>query len=160
MRRCVDLTQSIRGDQRIDLGGGHGRVSQQLLNHPDVRPTLQEVGGEGMAQRVWRDIFGDIRLLGGGLKDGPRTLPADPATPGVEEQRRGGALALGRQQRPAANNIGPPDGAGTVRARGTRRSLEPLPNSRTMAGSPPVSSRETSSTSNPPTASLMRAPVE
>src|SRR5206468_11072634 len=50
VRREVDLPEVLLRDQRVDLRGGHAGVPQQLLHHPDVRSTLQQMGGEGVAQ--------------------------------------------------------------------------------------------------------------
>ena len=48
-----------------DVGIDHGRsqiaVSEKLLDRPDVRATLQKMGGEGMPKRVGTDVFGQAR---------------------------------------------------------------------------------------------------
>ena len=51
----VHLAQPLHGDQGVDLGGGHRRVPEQLLHHPDVGAAVEQVGGVRVAQRVRRD---------------------------------------------------------------------------------------------------------
>ncbi len=41
----VGRSQALRGDVRIDLGGGERRVSEQLLHGPEVRSPFEEVRG-------------------------------------------------------------------------------------------------------------------
>ena len=47
----------------IDLGGGDVRVAQHLLDGFQIRPVFQQMGGEGVAQGVGRDILHNPRLL-------------------------------------------------------------------------------------------------
>src|SRR3954467_11921380 len=63
----VHLTQPVDGDERVDLRGRHRRVPEQLLDDADVRAAVEQVGGEGVPQRVRRD--------------GSRQVPAHPAGP-------------------------------------------------------------------------------
>jgi len=42
----VHLAELVDGHQGVDLGGGHRRVAEQLLHHPDVGAAVQQVGGE------------------------------------------------------------------------------------------------------------------
>ena len=65
--------QVVRVDhRRRDIG-----VLQQLLNRSDVRPGVEQVGGETMSQRVAARLFCQLRLedrvsdqlLDGGLED-------------------------------------------------------------------------------------------
>ena len=44
--------QSVAGDLSVDLGGGQIGVAKKLLDRPQVGSTLQEMGREGMSQRV------------------------------------------------------------------------------------------------------------
>jgi hypothetical protein len=39
-------------DVGVDLRRGHVGVTEQLLDHPEVGATLEEVGGEGVPERV------------------------------------------------------------------------------------------------------------
>ena len=59
-RQIGDLSLQILGlHVRIPLGGGHPGVAQQLLHRPQVRPSAQSVGGEGVAQQVGAGAIGD-----------------------------------------------------------------------------------------------------
>ena len=39
---------------RVDLGGRQAGMAQKLLDHPEIRPVAQQMGGKGMAQRMGR----------------------------------------------------------------------------------------------------------
>lgn len=49
----------------VDHGGAHVRVAQQFLHRADVGATLQEVGGETVAQRVRAGRLGHARMAQG-----------------------------------------------------------------------------------------------
>src|SRR5829696_607930 len=55
MARRVDLAEPVDGDQRVDLRGRHGRVTEQFLDDAHVRAAVEQVGGERVPQRVRRD---------------------------------------------------------------------------------------------------------
>ena len=46
-------------DVRVDHGGGHVAVAEELLDGPDVVAGLEEVGREAMSQGVTGGVFGD-----------------------------------------------------------------------------------------------------
>jgi nucleoside-diphosphate-sugar epimerase len=48
----VDLAELVHRDQRVDLGGRHGCVAEQFLDHPDVGAAVEQVRGERVPQRV------------------------------------------------------------------------------------------------------------
>src|SRR4051794_26419113 len=52
MRRRVDLAEPIDRHERVDLCRGHRGVAQQLLHHADVGAAVEQVGGEGVPERV------------------------------------------------------------------------------------------------------------
>ena len=54
MRRLHKIAQSLLKHMRVDLRCGDVGMTQQLLHGPQVRPVLQQVAGEGMAQDVRR----------------------------------------------------------------------------------------------------------
>ena len=101
-----DLAQVVDGDQRVDLGGGHRRVAEQLLDDADVGAAVEQVGGEGVPQRVRRDVAGHPGPLGGLDQHRPGGLAREPAAAGVEEQRSPGAAAGAGQLGPAAHEVG------------------------------------------------------
>ena len=60
----VDLLDVRRGDVGVDLRGGEIGVTQHLLHRPQVGSTFEQVGGERVAERVGRDVVGQLRLAG------------------------------------------------------------------------------------------------
>ena len=140
------------GDQRVDLGGGHRRVAEQLLDHADVGAAVEQVGGERVPQRVRRDLGVHPGPLGRLAEHRPRALPGQPPAAGVEEHRG--------QPRPARGQLGPRRAPGRPRRPSRRRSrparAAPCRPCRAAARCP--ASRSRSSTSSP-TASEIRAPV-
>ena len=52
MGLLVRLLQARRVQMGVDLGGGQVRVAQQQLDHPQIGPLGEEMGGHGVAQRV------------------------------------------------------------------------------------------------------------
>ena len=52
----VDPLQPGPGVVGVELGGGDVGVSQHHLDRPQIRPADQEMGGEGMAQDMGRDL--------------------------------------------------------------------------------------------------------
>ena len=55
MRRLVDLAQVLLRDERVDLRRRDARVTEQLLHHPDVGASLQQMRREGVSQGVQGD---------------------------------------------------------------------------------------------------------
>lgn len=49
-------------DVGVDLGGGYAFVAEHGLDGAEVGSALEEVGGEGVAEGVGRDVAGDARL--------------------------------------------------------------------------------------------------
>jgi len=41
-----------RAHVRVDLRGGQRLVAEQLLDHAQVRPAVQQLGGEGVAEEM------------------------------------------------------------------------------------------------------------
>jgi len=59
-----DLTsQHIPVDMGVDFSGRNRLVSQHTLDGAEVGTSFQQVGGEGMAEGVRTDIFGDAGFL-------------------------------------------------------------------------------------------------
>ena len=59
----IDVLQLVVQHPGVDLSGGDVRVPHHLLDGAQVRPVLQQVGGEGVAQGVGRDVLLDAGLL-------------------------------------------------------------------------------------------------
>ncbi len=51
----------------VDHGCAHVFVAEEFLNDTDVVAVFEQVGGEGVAEGVTTDPFGDAGLSGGGL---------------------------------------------------------------------------------------------
>ncbi len=130
------------------------RVTEGFLHHPDVGPTLHQVGGVGVTAACGPTI-GDPR----GLARWPEPLQAAwrdiRGTPDAEKQRRARS-ALGRtggcQGRPASGQVGLEGGEGGLPERQPPL-LAALPVTTTV-----LASRSTSSTSRPTTSDI-RVPV-
>ncbi len=107
--RVVDPHQLLGGDVRVALGGGQAAVAQQLLDHTEVGPAIEQVRGEGVAQGVRAHPPDDASRAGRASHDrvhrahpeptaarvrehGTGVLPA-PAEPGLERLR-----GLGRRR--------------------------------------------------------------
>ena len=41
----------------INLGREYALVTEHFLYHPQISPILYQMGGEGVAESVWRDVF-------------------------------------------------------------------------------------------------------
>jgi len=48
VQRALQLPDVPGHDMGIDLGGLHVRVAEKLLEHADVHPVFQHVGGEAV----------------------------------------------------------------------------------------------------------------
>lgn len=53
VKLIVNLTQSRSSHVGVHFGRGNTRMPQQLLNDPQVRPAIHQVGCETVAQHVW-----------------------------------------------------------------------------------------------------------
>ena len=98
----------------IDLRGGDVGVAQQQLYHAQVGAMVQQVGGEGMAQRVRRQRRMDAGLARMALDQVPEGLACHALAALRDEQRVAGA-------RPAAPaGLRPGSGAASRRPAGRR----------------------------------------
>jgi lambda repressor-like predicted transcriptional regulator len=70
VQRAADASSTHFQHMRVDHGGGHAAVTEQLLHRADVIASLQQVRGKGMAQRMRRGRLGDACALHGAL-EGP-----------------------------------------------------------------------------------------
>ena len=75
MRACVRRSQARRLYSSVDLSRGDGGVAKQLLNRPEVRASLEQVGRERVPERVRIDTL-ERRNMGGRLA---RPRPQPPA---------------------------------------------------------------------------------
>ncbi len=56
MKLFVNLLQPAAGDVGVDFGGADAGVAEQFLDHAQVGTVFQQMGGEAVAQHVWRDV--------------------------------------------------------------------------------------------------------
>ena len=63
-------------------------MAEQLLDRSQVRPALEQVGGEGVAQRVGRDAAGDSRVSHPELEPATQVGGVKPAAALGDEQGR------------------------------------------------------------------------
>jgi hypothetical protein len=63
MKPLQRIPQIIPVEMRIDLRGGDAFVAEHFLYGAEVGAAFHEMGGEGVAEGVWRDAFGDARFL-------------------------------------------------------------------------------------------------
>ena len=60
----VDFAEVLVGDVGVDLGGADVGVAEEGLDGADVGAVVEEVGGEGVAEGVGGDVFGDAGEFG------------------------------------------------------------------------------------------------
>jgi hypothetical protein len=92
MRAGIDLSDALARDVGIELRGADTRMSEQLLDDPQVGSAFQKMGRERVPKRVRRDTFVETRDPNGSLDDCPRLLSRE-------------ALAAWRQEEWAAATV-------------------------------------------------------
>ena len=150
VRLEVDLAPAAVRDVRVALGRPQVGVPEHLLDGAEVGAALEQVGGERVAEEVRVDALRargrPSRRAGAGSGTPPRASAGRRARSGRARAGSGGRGAPGR----ARGSGAPPPAAG--RPSGTRRSLPPLPTTRTIRSSrstPPFSSPTASETRSP-----------
>ena len=81
----VDLEQAFGLDVRIELRGAHVRMAEEDLHGTEIRPAFQQVGGEGVPERVRGNGFSDARLQRVAFDQLPDALPGEAVAGAVEE---------------------------------------------------------------------------
>src|SRR6187399_1611955 len=92
MVRAVQLFHALTGHVGVDLRGREVRMTQQHLHHAQVGSMIEQVRGEGVAQRVRRQLFVDDGLAGVALDDVPEGLARHAVATARREQVVGGAV--------------------------------------------------------------------
>ena len=101
---CKDLAQGIGGDFGIDLGCCHRSMPQKFLHHANVGPALKQVGCEGVAQGMRRNLSPNFRAFSVVFKDEVGPLPGD--TPASRIEKEGSASpAVGGERRASAHQV-------------------------------------------------------
>src|SRR5947209_1353988 len=102
VERADHFGDGLVRDVRIDLGRQHARMTEKHLHDTDVRPSFEQVCGEGMTKASRRDALAELRggrgslaaLLNGGQAD--RTIGMDRT--GKEQRLRMLAFPVAAQQ--------------------------------------------------------------
>ena len=81
MKLLMDGLEPLGVDMGVNLGGGDVGVAEHFLNNTQRCAVLQQVAGEGVAQRVRRHIFHDAGPFGVLLDNLPQSLPAQCGFP-------------------------------------------------------------------------------
>src|SRR5690606_5150279 len=104
-RMVLELHQLevFRIQMRINFGGGDGTMAEEFLNGPQIRASLQNMGGKGMTNHVRPDVAFDSRLPTVVLHHFPNRLSAQTATP--LGQKKEGALAHCRSPKPFVAHV-------------------------------------------------------
>src|SRR2546423_9991273 len=110
MRASVLPPKAPRLYPSVGLGRAYAGVAEQLLDGAEVGASLEQMGGERVAQRVRRDARSGRHPLGGETKPATDVRGGEAAAAPRQEQRRLGAPAgpsavRGREPGPGAREI-------------------------------------------------------
>jgi hypothetical protein len=89
----MDFLQETSIDLGVDLGGGHGRMTQEFLDHAKVGAALEQMGGKRMSQHVRMKPTLESRRARVLSQDAPKPHAAQLAAPAVQEHDVGFAFA-------------------------------------------------------------------
>jgi hypothetical protein len=64
VERTDQIADAVDGEAGVVTGGLDPRVPEQDLDVTDIHPGFQQMGGEGMAKRMRRDVLADPGVLG------------------------------------------------------------------------------------------------
>ena len=64
MESFIDLMQSLIAYMGIYLGGGNTYMAKEFLDNSQISSIIQQVGREGMSQRMGANILIDLGLPG------------------------------------------------------------------------------------------------
>src|SRR3989338_5386119 len=106
MRLVVNRLKPIRGDVSVDLGCREVDMPQELLDAPQVRPPVQQVSGEGVSQRMGRDLLVYTALLDIFVQDAPYASVGEPRAEPVQKDRVPGILLSGSKVLPYGRDSG------------------------------------------------------
>src|SRR5215469_17516591 len=71
----MQLFEPLARDVRVDLCGREVAVTEQHLDYAQIGAVVQQMGREGVAQRVRRELLGDASLARIAFDDVPEGLP-------------------------------------------------------------------------------------
>ena len=79
----MHVLETVGAHVGVDLCRTHVGMTEQLLNRPQIGPTVEEVGGEGVPERV--RVHG---RRGTAVEDAPDVARGERIAPTVDEERR------------------------------------------------------------------------
>src|SRR6266446_1463672 len=82
----VDLADALAGDMGVELGRGDTRMTEQLLNDPEVGAALEEVRRERVPERMGRDALGEPGSAGRRADGREGLLAGQPPAAIADEQ--------------------------------------------------------------------------
>jgi len=88
----------LPGQMRVEGRGARTAMAQVVLNHPQVEPGFQQVGGVGMSQRMHVRPFGDTAAFERRAESTLQTAARDRAT--IVRQAMGQSVARGCGKQP------------------------------------------------------------
>ncbi len=86
MGAAVDLAQARGVQVRVLLRRRERGVSEKLLNRPQIGSGREKVGGEGVAQRVGRDLGWKAGSAKAPFQEARHRARGQPPSPRVDEQ--------------------------------------------------------------------------
>src|SRR5271154_2438551 len=98
VRAEVDVLEPVGREVGVDLGGGEIGVAEHLLQRAQIASAGEQVGGEGVSERVRAHPLLEPGAAGMRLDDLVEALARQPAAAEIEEQGR--VHAVYEQQRP------------------------------------------------------------
>ena len=137
--------QPRRRDVRVDLGRRQAAVPEQLLDDPQVRPAVEEVGGEAVAQRVRRHPDGQAGPPPQALEAEAQAARAERGPEMVQEQlRRLGVdpRRLAAESARRSRRTGRPSARYSTSAARAGRAQEPDPLLATLAHDPQLAAAQ------------------
>ncbi len=70
----------------VDLGGGDIDMTEHQLNRTEIRPPLEEMAGEGMAEEMGSDPLSNPSIPTMSFDDLPKVLSADRSPQPVDKE--------------------------------------------------------------------------
>ena len=91
MELLVDLGEALLVHVRVDLGGGDVGVAEEFLDHTEVGPILEQVGGKGVPEKVWVNLEVEAGARCPLLDDLPDAVGAQGTAADREKDLRAGS---------------------------------------------------------------------
>ena len=119
----MSVPQSLGGQMRVYLGGGEAGVAQHVLNRPEIRPPVQQMGGEAVPERMRRGPGGPGRPAHATCNN-TADVPRVKTPPAYADEYRAGVRPVPHQLCPAGHP--PPQDLKRTGGNGHHSLLAPL----------------------------------